>query len=125
MDYDKIMVELNKRLVKSKKAAHKIFFTEIIIILKEYVDPWICPHCQWVIKVPPDPKNPQRCAVCKKNDCMTYGYKEQARMNEQLKMLLSCASYYAETKDGAVAQGVLQRLGEAERPEILLSKPKT
>jgi len=77
------------------RMAMKACFQRVEYILKEYVEPWTCPHCQWTVKVPPDGAEKKLCPKCKNNDVLPYSYKEQARMSAQLHILMQMAEWYS------------------------------
>lgn len=126
MDYDKLMVRLGGQRQKlnllaqherhtdiqneHRSDAHNL--SEAIYCLKEYVDPWQCSKCKFLVKIPPDPTNKTKCPHCQTDTLMQYGYREHKRMDAQIKIMLAYVQRQSISGDLA-AQQVMSRLAEA------------
>ncbi len=103
MKFDDLIDKLRQMRGSTSEAsdADVLEFTEFC--LRQYVDNWICGHCNTAEKIPSDHKNPRVCPVCRKDSFMMYGYKEQERMSNQLNACLKTLEFYALQTNGAKA----------------------
>lgn len=125
MDYATILKDLETLAITNRKIAtatsnedvkrYAQSLEDAILCLRQYMEPWRCPLCGNMEKIPKDPKRPRWCAGCNGNVAFPYAYQEQERMNIQLRMLLQCAQYYSTQPNGSIASKTLQDLGKPQR----------
>lgn len=81
--------------------------------MKEYIEPWSCPDCGHVRKIPVFLKKPGECPKCLNTHMMPYAYLEQKRMDGQLRWILQCITWYSKQPNGQVATRCLKGLAQA------------
>jgi len=127
MDFDEITLKLNNLVNLFKKASglsktpsrrmeydrQSSLINDTIAILGAYIEPWICPDCGHVIKIPVCLKDPGRCPKCCNNRMLTYSYHEIKRMDGQLRLTLQCVEYYSKQHNGQIATETLRNLSKA------------
>jgi len=116
--------QVNATYVPSDRAAERynaeiVFLQDIKKVLGDYVQPWRCPDCGDMVKLPQDDANPRKCHFVHPNGnpcggvhCFPYAYLEQERMHGQLELLKDCAVYYSKQSNPEVAVESLNNLAK-------------
>ncbi|MEE8298421.1 MAG: hypothetical protein V3R67_03480 [Thermodesulfobacteriota bacterium] len=88
---------------------------DALYCLREYIEPWQCPDCSSLFKIPENPDDKRQCPNCKNNNCFPYVYIQQEIANNRLKILLPCAVFYEKQPNGGIAKEAIMALGNVNK----------
>lgn len=113
LDGLKLISEIGYLKTNNKHEAQQIkkCIELVTFSLKKYIEPWICPDCGRVTKIPYCDKNPTHCIHCQNNNMLPYGYQEVKRMDAQLRITYDAIQQLA-NEGNEVAIKASQQLAE-------------